>query len=667
MASRTKNSWRDIEFPSGGMNTISAPYALRDQEARDILNFITFEPGQLRARNGWEAVGDLTSEVGSNRVFNVLPYRNKFLVFHGSGWDTFHAPYYLGADLDADSGFDTNSLSGDMTFVDASDPDSISVSAYGGWENRRVGIDRPLVFEHAVFWTTAERYTVTASDGSSHTGTELRVWAGSNNASETTNITINAGDRTGSVTSSLGKDLTGMFFTEGPASATTFTYQVKSHDDSTGDIELWKPYGLGEHSTNLSSASVTFNAHEHIRQSNPEVQCVGVHSGHLLVGRPKLISSTSTLQAGSYPCAIQWSEEPYNPFKWNDVDFAVVNSDPNDAIMGFMKVGDTTVVATRKHLYQLNGYSRDTFQLDNLETNIGLLDSRSIVEVEGGAFFMSQHGYMLVTNRGVEDVSHPASDQGVKYTLMDQVLAGRHDTYDVRSMCISASLVRRDHIVVQAQDLRSTGEEQNAWAYHLKTGAWVKWGNATAGQPWVFVDHIHDATYAIHEWGISKIEDIFGPEPDTLSELQDRKWDEYYSGGAQTTYIPLNLQFRDQITDHGEFGVWNVRVAHNVQYVNGASQEDTQQGIDVKLAFDDQIDADFDSYGIPPRLESSIKFGRHYQEDLRSLNFPGYGSVLRINLNNQVASTHRPDLTRLYSIRVEMQPVGPERVDDGSR
>lgn len=84
----------------------------------------------------------------------------------------------------------------------------------------------------------------------------------------------------------------------------------------------------------------------------------------------------------------------------------VVDSDrPDDFGVALAKVGTYLCILKRHSIHMLYGLTSDTFSIRTISNGIGCMDARSVVEYEGGIFFMSEQGYMHFDGSKIDNVS----------------------------------------------------------------------------------------------------------------------------------------------------------------------------------------------------------------------------------------------------------------------
>lgn len=159
-------------------------------------------------------------------------------------------------------------------------------------------------------------------------------------------------------------------------------------------------------------------------------QAVRTHYRRLFVlgGRNPDGSGTIQLNTLWYSDQIGTAALPDTLAAWQDdvsglVNQIVVDPDDNDFGVALARAGEKLVVLRRRSLFVLHGYSPSTFQMRAFSRDVGCIDPRSVVEVEDGCFFMSEHGFMYFDGEQLVNVS-----ENLRTTLLQEALLAVGDT-----------------------------------------------------------------------------------------------------------------------------------------------------------------------------------------------------------------------------------------------
>jgi hypothetical protein len=273
--------------------------------------------------------------------------------------------------------------------------------------------------------------------------------------------------------------------------------------------------------------------------------------------------------------------------QWQDPVTGITNrigistTNPSDYGVALARIGQSLAILNRFSISLLHGYSPATFTLRTITNALGCIDPRSVVEVEGGVFFMSQQGYVFFDGAQVRKVS-----EGLDSTLLRDAL-DFVDTPGHYFGVVSASKLPNDYLLVTVgrahapdpgvdPDLGLTG--QRAYLYHTRTGAWSTFKSPVFNDPGannrpVLTGNAGNITWAIAKGRLYRLDDITIPERSPTDASSDKD----YNGATAThsIFVPWWLSRAEYVGSAGWRSLLHRLMFDYKANVTGASH-DTQ-------------------------------------------------------------------------------------------
>lgn len=600
----SKNSLIQIPWPRR-LNTDKAPSLLSSDETPVLKNVLTRRlPHEVRPRNGmlqmtknWTASNYLAVAYGSTthrQPYHAIisPDSKTMIVFNTISTEYLDVtqgnatPYLNRSRYQANTTSNTslyNSVSGaghvcvDLTGTNAT-PDNTfgQFNTYGlqAW-------GQPVYYDSCCFFQAAfDQFTPSVrSKYYDSTQTDHRrvitkdsypiVWGGVNNTLTATNTSgtrlINATNGSATVTIVSGSggpaNLEGHIMTFNNVTAVgtngmpepTYQYQYRVRKDNGATIELDRPYGLGESTTNCpnltgAGVSVAFTPWAYLRNAIPGgvtlavfndrmFSARGVVSATLATGAPQSWPSPVGEYGGFYGNAIFWSK-PGNWNRWPDQNFAIVGQDAEDPITAMRVVGDSLVIFKATKTYVMTGYDEDSFQIDKISDVIGCPYPSGMTEYEGSLYFCNMDGVYAYSGEGLRCISAPAGGTGIS-----ERWAARswHRTYTdlsafgeskERFFWPTMAATQNGHIIVVCQpagtlNARNAFTFEDFFVYDVQNDAWSEAGISTKNtNPVRVVTAPNGKVYGVHRDFLTDMTDVFNPAyPGSL-------YDQYPTGGV---------------------------------------------------------------------------------------------------------------------------------------
>lgn len=658
-----------IPPPSAGLNLDTSPTQLDPLESPELYNMLLHEPGQTRRRKGWQRRVSLETWATPGRVpFQFMVWNTRGLVGIMYSQDAFIPPYRTVSPTGAvPSGYLRTNGRVIPVVVNADDPLNWSAAALNldvtnGPYEEMMPLCAPAPYESSTYGTSIKQFAALVKDNGSRTATRLVKWAGANVATVVGTASINNGAVNGTFGVAPPNSMVNCYIRfDSENAGYGYSYQIKSHTGGATAFTLYKPYGLGEDTTNVpnkAGAACKTRAMDWVQNSPPDVQCTIVHYERLFVGRPTLIAAVGSLSQGEYPNAIQWSD-PAEPEKWNDTRVIQVDDRPDDAIMGFGHAGKSLLIFKEDRVYIMSGYSEQTFTVNLFTAEYGCIDSRSIVQYKDGCAFMSKNGYKYIDSGDAVEYSQIRPGHGIRRDLLPEVSKddGRYNA--VMHLQSTAALVG-DHLVLSNQDNRSSSEQEDNWAFYVKNRTWFRWGSRESPvlQPFCYTPAnqlLNNRVCAVLQNAVVEIDNCFGPELPSTADAD--RFDQYYVGGSPATkYIPVVLRFKDFRIYGGDTGRFRAAfVEHNVHYVGPSDA--TQNSITVTADKDDDIDVTVSTVGaLEPVFISGATVthpDKYSVREFRRGAFQQEPSVIRIRLSmeGRVTGTY-PHSLKFFQMRL---------------
>lgn len=163
---------------------------------------------------------------------------------------------------------------------------------------------------------------------------------------------------------------------------------------------------------------------------------------------------------------------------WKDPVSGLVNkirmdNNHQDFAVGLAVVPNALVIFRHSSVWILRGTTSATFQLQPISKDVGCLDARSIVELNGAVYFMSHRGLMVTDGVSLRNVSGTVAEQ-LAQALQYHQGAQRGTT---RSTYITCTPTSGGHIVVSlCVTSGSNGNIQATWSgmFDPSTETWTR-------------------------------------------------------------------------------------------------------------------------------------------------------------------------------------------------
>jgi len=149
-----------------------------------------------------------------------------------------------------------------------------------------------------------------------------------------------------------------------------------------------------------------------------------------LAGSPPIAEQIAVFQnfvflAGNstYPYRLYFSNDG-NETTWTGTDYIDIG-DLTAPITGLAVLFNTLYIFTRKGIYSLRGYDRDTFILDDINSSVGCVAYKSIVKVDNNLVFWTDRGIYSFDGIQVHYISENIQliIEGLNYTRTDKIVA----------------------------------------------------------------------------------------------------------------------------------------------------------------------------------------------------------------------------------------------------
>jgi hypothetical protein len=680
-------SWAELGVPLRGLNEDTSPSQLERDEAPELYNVLLHEAGQMRPRRGWRRKVNWRTRMtspSSDRPFGVFQWRNRMLVGFNAAFGSWE-PYYFGdgyaiqaappppsggSPIGTPYGVVVNA-DNDSAIVTATMPNPGPFGAY-------LPVAPSVQYGNAAYAASGQGF----SSYKTNQATGLQVgafgyprivkWAGAyNSVGHGVTASATVGSTAVTLSASPGVDVTNYFLRfNSETDLHEYSYQVKTHSGT--DIVLYEPYGLGEAVGNKASVGATLMPMEYIYEGPLAPACVAVHQERLWAGRCVTIDAIGDIVKGEYRTAVTWSK-PGQPEKWPDQNIIILDDSPIDKVMGFAKVGRNFAVFLTGKIFEITGYSEDTYAANLITDELGCIDARSIVQYREGVIFMSSKGVFYYDGAQLTDMTHPTPGHGVRKTFNAQTAVL---TEARRASC--AALVE-DYLVTTQQDPGTYARQDGLYTY-LASGAWCKWGNAVLDEdqrPWLLTlsgQKINGKTWAICKQYAVELDTMFGPEDDDTADAD--RYDQVYNtttAAAETAYVPTTIRWKDFRLMAGDTTrALQLFIDHNVHYTGSADA--TQQGWNVTFNTDPHPSDGSGSAMVgeiqPRRITvAQPEWDAYYTEQFPLGGSGGAsreGAILRLRLSNYFTSevAGRPQSMKLFGARLLLEGTRPARVDN---
>lgn len=207
---------------------------------------------------------------------------------------------------------------------------------------------------------------------------------------------------------------------------------------------------------------------------------------------------------------------------WQDDDTGLINNltvdsnDPSDFGVGLSKANGNLVMFKRHSIHVLYGTDPATFQIKTFTTEQGCIDARSIVEYEGGCFFMSDQGYMFFDGARLFNTS-----SSLRSTLLTHAINNVGDNGLDGGRVIAGKLPNGYiglSIGVSTSDTTASVTDFSA-LYHVGRQAWVYFSSAAlSGNKPVQFGHALTKSFVVDDTSIVQANYITAPETAPATE-----------------------------------------------------------------------------------------------------------------------------------------------------
>lgn len=172
---------------------------------------------------------------------------------------------------------------------------------------------------------------------------------------------------------------------------------------------------------------------------------------------------------------------------WQDDVSGLVNrivigaETPLDFGVALAHVGENLLILKRHSMWMLYGTSPSNFVVKQVDNEVGCIDPRSVVEYNGGVYFMSERGFMFYDGSRVVSAS-----AGLTSSLNANALK-QVGSRGVDGGYCRATLLGDGYILVTTGSVGSvsltTAADTAAWLFYAPTGAWSQFTSGAV--PWV--------------------------------------------------------------------------------------------------------------------------------------------------------------------------------------
>lgn len=685
--------WVDIPFPVR-LNLDGALWGLNPDESPNLLNMITWEPGQIRQRRKFQrqvnmapaviTAGDLPFSImtaaniaaGATNP-TLVPSRALVGCFTSQSGVTipYRNAYPNGPWPSGYSDITTSKVK--LVYINADNPAAITSAAFTDLTTS-FGADYKLLApfgqfanaDFSTFGTSVGRLAAGTYNGS-YTGTHLVRWAGSNRANTTiANCVLTAGSVAVTVTGNPTPSLAGTFMNAGTNDplGSRYNYYVLSHVAGTNAVTLSKPYGLGDPAVvNHAAASVNFSPIQVVQSSMGDVQQCCMYLSRLFVGRPTAHVTISAIQAGVYPQAVAWSNVN-EPERWTTTNIAILDNNPIDPVMGFQPLVGALIIFRRFSIWQMTGTDESSFTFRQI-SDLGCLDARSITPYLGGVFFMSDRGMHYFDGYQFDNIVSPSPGHGIyaKYVSTSERFAFP-ETYPLTSSCTTI-LPRTDVLLMTGQDLEAAANARHdQYAYHIPSQAWTKLNTAGTDQLILFTkpgSHLNNqASGFLGSEGMVLLDHLY--EPEVFAAGGDLgRYDETYnssSGASISTAVRSTVQFPDVRPWNGQTGrLHEIIVEHNIWKPVSGSQSGPDLVVGTDPFFGDVLvtNQSATAGNIAPRYQATETLNTYnyrYTTSVQGTTWPLEGTTFRMKLTTEGVTldannaAHPPKYFRLRAL-----------------
>lgn len=698
-----KQQWVDVPLPRT-LNLDTHPANLEPDESPNLLNMVTYEPGQIRQRKHFTRVASITSLsaagdlpcsavtsptiITGSSANSITPTRALVTVLTTQSGVTI--PYrdaYPGGPTP--TGY-TEIATGDIlgVFVNADNPASVTTAAataHFSGSNLSFPFGQQAQADFSSFYTSIGRFLGVTKTGANYTGTHLMRWAGSNRAFA--NISANAtnGSTAVTVTGNPTPSLAGTFMRFSGAGATTadpvgkqYNYYVLAHTAGTNAVTLSKPFGLGDvtipnHAGLADQAS--FIQIANVVNAPPDIQGVAAYLGRIFVGRPTVLTAVGAIMPRPYPNAVAWSD-PNEPEKWTDTNIAILDNNPGDPVMGFGVLPTALVIFRRYSTWTMTGTDEANFTFRPVRA-VGCIDCRSITQYRDGVFFMSDTGLYYYNGYDFENVTSPKPGRGIRTAYVSTTERFAYpETYPL-SIGATTLFPRTEHLLMIGQDLEAASTARHdGYAFHIPSATWTRFNTANTDQIVGFMSLNNTTLGFVGSEGIVNLDVMYQPEFDGTVDGGFNRYDESYnvSTGANTSIaVRSTVQFPDlRLFDGGEGYLHEVIVEHDIWKVT----QTAINGPDVTVSADPYYGTSLVSGqsiaagNVTPRYfaaETAAVYTHKFSTRLNGTTWPIRGSEFRVTFTTEGVTLHASEASfppKYLGLRMLVEPTMEFLIDN---
>lgn len=636
-----------MQWPYKGMNTHSPASEIDPAESPRIENAV-ITPYEARVRRGMKRKvnhGQYHERVHDDIILAVYNTDSTFVIATRDYQDGNHAhPYYVPGTSDTKtlpSGFTDNE--GTTVTSRYSATTLAYVSGFGS------GVGK------AVFGRSVQIDGLTAApswETSSGGLTTLKLDGGGyNTASGTLGANLNTGDVTVTLAATVANSLKNSLFNV--TGGDSYDYRIAAHTAGTATLTLQRPFGYGDPAVAsvVSGTAYTVSTTRRITVV-PGIATLETYQGRLFGGRANVYANAATTRS-HYGNAIVWSY-PYNPYRWPDQNYLIIDEDPNDPITGLATHAGGMFVFKRNKTFLLRGYDESSFQLDPFDQSVGCISDTSIHTANGILFWMAEEGVMAFDGSKITNISRPADGKGIYGDLLAYRNNGTTSKYRLRSSINSTG----DYLFVNEHDygnVSNNGSVPDTWVYNLNTGAWSKFTSGSVNFKPILFHKMNDRLYAITQNFVADITDCY-EIPDSTTASGDYL-DEGYSATSTSTSTATISAVIDMVAvpyQRNLARLQEVEVAHNCQYGNATSSPRTAWTIKVAR---DPLFSYSTASNIAARYAGNVttpSYEYYFSDRITPVtNLVGEGAVFRVRLESQGSNVLS---TRLLSTRLYLEP-----------
>lgn len=255
----------------------------------------------------------------------------------------------------------------------------------------------------------------------------------------------------------------------------------------------------------------------------------------------------------------------------------------DDFGVGLGRVNSDLVIFKRRSVHVLRGYNSATFQVDLASNNLGCLDANTIVEVDGGVYFLSQRGYMFFDGTSFTLVSERVNPE---LLAIADVTVGDNGTDG--SYAVAADIGNNYIMFTIGQQDMTTGAlgtyqtKRQCYLFHYPSERWSHFYSDAllSGTP-VWVDKIMNQPFILDGKWIYGINMVTQPDTSVIALLYRAR--EYSQETA--SYKPIKAKWKSRLISLGTPGYMAQihRLLVNYRWVTSDAADDATTGYTVTL------------------------------------------------------------------------------------